>query len=315
MVNSIKIYKNFQIKKNHRGSIILIGNFDGVHLGHQKLFSLAKKYKKKYRVKIGVLTFEPIPKMFFDSSLKNFRISSLNQKISLLKKQSVDFIITKKFNKEFSKTKSIKFINQIICKKLNPKFIFVSNNFKFGNKREGNVSQLVQYESSNNYKIIKPQPLLINKKIVSSSLIRNFLKNGKLKKVNKFLNRKWSIEGRVQKGKQLGKKIGFPTANIDIKNYVLAKPGVYVVRALRHNSTKYIRGIANLGYRPTFNGKKILLEVHLFNFSGNLYNKYLTVEFLNFIRKEKKFKNIDQLKKQIKVDLKIAKKIKWAKHR
>ena len=310
MVNSIKIYKNFQIKKNHRGSIILIGNFDGVHLGHQKLFSLAKKYKKKYRVKIGVLTFEPMPKMFFDSTLKNFRISSLNQKISLLKKQSVDFIITKKFNKEFSKTKSIKFINQIICKKLNPKFIFVSNNFKFGNKREGNVSQLVQYETSNNYKIIKPQPLLINKKIVSSSLIRNFLKNGKLKKVNKFLNRKWSIEGRVQKGKQLGKKIGFPTANIDIKNYVLAKPGVYVIRALRHNSTKYIRGIANLGYRPTFNGKKILLEVHLFNFSGNLYNKYLTVEFLNFIRKEKKFKNIDQLKKQIKVDLKIAKKIK-----
>ena len=308
MVNSIKIYKNFQIKKNHRGSIILIGNFDGVHLGHQKLFSLAKKYKKKYRVKIGVLTFEPMPKMFFDSTLKNFRISSLNQKISLLKKQSVDFIITKKFNKEFSKTKSIKFINQIICKKLNPRFIFVSNNFKFGNKREGNVSQLVQYESSNNYKIIKPQPLLINKKIVSSSLIRNFLKNGKLKKVNKFLNRKWSIEGRVQKGRQLGKKIGFPTANIDIKNYVLAKPGVYVVRALRHNSTKYIRGIANLGYRPTFNGKKILLEVHLFNFSGNLYNKYLTVEFLNFIRKEKKFKNIDQLKKQIKVDLKIAKK-------
>ena len=308
MENSIKIYKNFQIKKNHRRSIILIGNFDGVHLGHQKLFSLAKKYKKKYRVKIGVLTFEPMPKMFFDSTLKNFRISSLNQKISLLKKQSVDFIITKKFNKEFSKTKSIKFINQIICKKLNPKFIFVSNNFKFGNKREGNVSQLAQYETSNNYKIIKPQPLLINKKIVSSSLIRNFLKNGKLKKVNKFLNRKWSIKGRVQKGRQLGKKIGFPTANIDIKNYVLAKPGVYVVRALRHNSTKYIRGIANLGYRPTFNGKKILLEVHLFNFSGNLYNKYLTVEFLNFIRKEKKFKNIDQLKKQIKVDLKIAKK-------
>ena len=310
MVNSIKIYKNFQIKKNHRRSIILIGNFDGVHLGHQKLFSLAKKYKKKYRVKIGVLTFEPMPKMFFDSTLKNFRISSLNQKISLLKKQSVDFIITKKFNKEFSKTKSIKFINQIICKKLNPKFIFVSNNFKFGNKREGNVSQLVQYESSNNYKIIKPQPLLINKKIVSSSLIRNFLKNGKLKKVNKFLNRKWSIEGRVQKGRQLGKKIGFPTANIDIKNYVLAKPGVYVVRALRHNSTKYIRGIANLGYRPTFNGKKILLEVHLFNFSGNLYNKDLTVEFLKFIRKEKKFDNVNQLKKQIKIDLLKAKKVK-----
>jgi riboflavin kinase / FMN adenylyltransferase len=308
MVNSIKIYKNFQIKKHHKGSIILIGNFDGVHVGHQKLFSLAKKYKKKHRVKIGVLTFEPMPKMFFDNNLKNFRISSLNQKISLLKKHGVDFIITKKFTKKFSKTKSINFINQTLGKKLCPKFIFVSNNFRFGNKREGNVRQLIKYESLNNYEIIKPQPMLISKKIVSSSLIRKFLQNGKLKKANKLLNRNWSLEGKVQKGRQLGKKIGFPTANIDIKNYVLAKPGVYVVRVLRHNGLKHIKGIANLGYRPTFNQRKILLEVHLFKFSSNIYNKYLTVEFLKFIRKEKKFKTVDHLKKQIKIDLLIAKK-------
>ncbi len=127
---------------------------------------------------------------------------------------------------------------------------------------------------------------------------------------NKLLKRKWSIEGKVQKGKQLGKKIGFPTANIDIKDYVLACPGVYAVRVKMKNYSKFIKGIANLGYRPTFNGKKILLEVHLFNFSGNLYNKDLTVEFLKFIRKEKKFKNMDQLKKQIKTDLLIAKKTK-----
>jgi len=133
------------------------------------------------------------------------------------------------------------------------------------------------------------------------------LQTGKLKEANKLLNRKWSIEGKVQKGRQLGKKIGFPTANIDIENYVLACPGVYAVRIKMHKNKKYVKGIANLGYRPTFNGKKILLEVHLFNFSGNLYNKYLTVEFLKFIRKEKKFKNVDQLKKQIKNDLLIAK--------
>ena len=151
---------------------------------------------------------------------------------------------------------------------------------------------------------------MVNKKVVSSTLIRNFLQKGKLKKANNLLNRNWSIEGKVQRGKQLGKKIGFPTANIDIKDYVLATPGVYAVRVKRSKSLNFIRGIANLGYRPTFKGKKILLEVHLFNFSGNLYNKYLTVEFLKFIRKEKKFKDIDQLKKQIKVDLKIAKKIK-----
>ena len=128
-----------------------------------------------------------------------------------------------------------------------------------------------------------------------------------MKEVNKLLNRKWSIEGKVQKGKQLGKKIGFPTANIDIKDYVLACPGVYAVRVKITNSSKIIKGIANLGYRPTFNGKKILLETHLFNFSGNIYNKDLTVEFLKFIRKEKKFKNANQLKKQIKIDLLTAK--------
>ncbi len=310
MVKSTRIYKNFKIDSKHRNSIILIGNFDGVHLGHQKLFLLAKKYKKKFSSKIGVLTFEPMPKMFFNRKLKNFRISSLEQKIKRLKNLKVDFVISKKFDKKFSKTKSITFIKEILAKKLNPKFIFVSNNFRFGNKREGDVKQLIKFETSCGYKVIKPEPLLIKKKIVSSTLIRNFLQKGNLEKANKILNRKWSIQGKVQKGKQLGKKIGFPTANIDIKDYVMACPGVYAVRAKKFSGKIYLKGIANLGFRPTFNGKKILLEVHLFNFSGNLYNKYLTVEFIKFIRKEKKFKNVDQLRKQIKIDLMKAKKVK-----
>ena len=308
MVKPINIYNNFNIKNIHKQSIILIGNFDGLHLGHQKLFRLAKKYKKKYSLNIGVLTFEPMPKMFFNQNIKNFRISNEKQKIDLLKKLKVDFIIIKKFDRKFSKIKSIDFIKKILSKKLNAKFIFVSNNFRFGNKREGNVNQLIKNQSIYNFKIIKPKPLLRKKKTVSSSLIRNFLQRGKLKEANKFLNRYWSIQGKVQKGKKLGKKIGFPTANIDIRDSVLACPGVYAVKAKIGMSTKYIKGIANLGYRPTFNGKKILLEVHLFNFYRNLYNKHLTVEFLKFIRKEKKFKNANELKKQIKKDLKVAKK-------
>ena len=306
----MKLYNSFNIKENHKNSIILIGNFDGLHLGHQKLFSLAKNYKKKYSSKIGVLTFEPMPKMFFNTGLKNFRLSNLNQKIENLRKLNVDFVIIKQFNRKFSKTKSISFIKEILGKKLNPKFIFVSNNFRFGNKREGDVKQLINYEKFCKYKIIKPQPLKIKKKIISSSLIRKYLQNGKLNKVNQLLKRNWSIDGKVQKGRQVGKKIGFPTANIDIKDYILAKPGVYAVKARKMKNSNYIKGIANLGYRPTFNGKKILLEVHLFNFSGNLYNKYLRIEFLKFIRAEKKFKNVDQLKKQINVDLLIAKKTK-----
>ena len=304
----IKLYNNFNIQDNHKKSIILIGNFDGLHLGHQKLFSLARKYKKKFSLKVGVLTFEPMPKMYFNNEIKNFRISNQKQKMKFLNKLNVDFIIIKKFDKKFSKTKSIDFIKKILSEKLNVKFVFVSNNFRFGNKREGDVKQLIKNEEKFNYKIVKPKPLLIKKKIVSSTLIRNYLQKGRLNEVNKLLNRKWSIEGKVQRGKQLGKKIGFPTANIDIKEYVLACPGVYAVRAKIIKSSKYLKGIANLGYRPTFNGKKILLEVHLFNFSRNLYNKYLTVDFLKFIRKEKKFKNVDQLRKQIKTDLLIAKK-------
>ena len=304
----MRLYNSFNIKKKHKNSIILIGNFDGIHLGHQKLFNLAKMYKKKYSLKIGVLTFEPMPKMFFNPNLKNFRLSNLNQKIENLGKLNVDFVIIKKFDRKFSKTKSISFIKETLGKKINPKFIFVSNNFRFGNKREGDVKQLMKYESLCNYKIVKPQPLVIKKKVISSSLLRKYLQSGKLNHVNKLLNRNWSIEGKIQKGRQLGTKIGFPTANLDINNYILAKPGVYAVKVKKKKSSKYIRGIANLGYRPTFNGKKILLEVHLFNFSENLYNKYLKVEFLKFIRAEKKFKNVDQLRKQIKVDLETAKK-------
>ncbi len=311
MVRSINLYNSFNIKDQHKGSIILIGNFDGLHLGHQKLFGLAEEYKKRHSLRVGVLTFEPMPKMYFNKNIKNFRISSQKQKINLLNKLNVDFVITKKFDKKFSQIKSINFIQNILKKKLQAKFIFVSNNFRFGNKREGDVKQLIEFEKNKfNYKIIKPKPLLIKRKVISSSLIRNYLQKGKLKEVNKLLNRYWSIEGKVQTGKQLGKKIGFPTANIDIKNYVLACPGVYAVRAKTTNSYQTVKGIANLGYRPTFNEKKILLEVHLFNFSGNLYNKDLTVEFLKFIRKEKKFKNVQQLQRQIKIDLSIAKKTK-----
>jgi len=308
MVRKLKFYKNFKVLKVHKKSILLIGNFDGLHLGHQKLFNVAKKYKKKFKLKIGVITFEPMPKMYFNKKLKNFRISNVSQKIKILEKLGIDFLIIKKFDKKFSKIKSHSFIKQILYNKLDAKYIFVSNNFRFGNKREGNVNQLVKYEKNYKYKIVKPKPYKLKNKIISSTFVRKLLFNGKIELANKLLNRNWSIEGIVEKGRQMGKTIGFPTCNIDIKDYVLAKPGVYAVKIYQKNNNFSLKGIANLGYRPTFNQKKILLEVHILNYYGNLYNKHLTIQFVNFIRKEKKFKNINQLKKQINLDLKIAKK-------
>ena len=304
----MKLYKNFNVSKNHKRSIILIGNFDGVHQGHQKLFKLANNYKKKFKLNVGVLTFEPMPKMFFNKNFKNFRISNINQKNRILESLGVDFLITKKFDKKFSQIKADFFIKEILSKKLEAKYIFVSNNFRFGNKRTGDVRKLVKNEKTYDYKIIKPQALILNKKIISSTYIRSLLEKGDLKKANKLLGRNWSIEGIVQKGRQEGKKIGFPTCNIDIQDYVIAMPGVYAAMVHQKNSKKPLKAIVNLGYRPTFNQKKILLEAHIFNFSGNLYNKYLSVEFIKFIRKEKKFKNVSQLRRQIQSDLKIAKK-------
>jgi riboflavin kinase / FMN adenylyltransferase len=308
VVKKTKHYKNFNISNKDKNSILLIGNFDGFHSGHQRLFNLAKKYKKKYKLKIGVLTFEPMPKMYFNTLLKNFRIFNLSQKKNILENLDIDFVITKKFDKKFSKIKSNKFIEDILFKKLRAKYIFVSNNFRFGNKREGDVKELIKKEKIFKFKIVKPKPLVLKNKVISSTLIRNLLIEGNLEKANKLLKRKWSIEGIVEKGRQQGKKIGFPTCNIDIKDYVIAMPGVYAVRVYQKNKRFYLKAIANLGYRPTFRQKKILLEVHIFNFSGNLYNKHLSVEFIKFIRKEKKFKNVNQLRKQIKSDLKIAKK-------
>tara|TARA_X000000950_G_scaffold203925_1_gene245465 strand:- start:65 stop:1000 length:936 start_codon:yes stop_codon:yes gene_type:complete len=307
MVRKIKTYENFNISKNHENSIMLVGNFDGLHLGHQKLFKMAKLFKKKYKLKIGVLTFEPMPKMFFKKQKNDFRIASLKQKNSLLSKQGVDFIINKKFDLKFSKTNAHNFIRNVLSKKLKISFLFVSNNFRFGNKRKGNVKLLKNNQKNFNYKVIEPKPLKIKKRIISSSLIRNLLRQGKITLANKYLSREWQIVSVVKKGRQIGKKMGFPTCNMNIEPYVIAKPGVYAVKIKRLNSNKTLRGIANLGIRPTFNQKKILLEVHIFNFSGNLYNKELIIDFVYFIRKEKKFKSINQLKKQISSDLKTAK--------
>jgi len=302
-----KIYNNFIIPGKLKKSILLIGNFDGLHLGHQKVCNEAKKYKKKYKLKLGVLTFNPLPVMFFNNKMKNYRLTNDSQKFILLKKMGIDFVINKRFNLKFSKIKSEKFIKNIIVKKTDPKFIFVSSNFRYGNKRKGDVKELITESKKYGFNVIKPEPLRIKKKIVSSTSIRDLLKNGEIKEANKLLSRNWVISGTVQRGKQLGKKLGFPTCNIDINNYILAKPGVYSIKVTIDESKKILNGIAYLGYRPTFEGKKLLLEVNLFGFNGNLYKKTLNVYFFNFIRRDKKFKNKISLITQMKKDLTKAK--------
>ena len=302
----MKIYNNLIINKKHQNSVVAIGNFDGIHLGHQKVLNRARQKAKINRLPFGVITFEPMPTMFFNKKIKNHRINSLLQKKTQLKKLKLDFLIIIKFNKKFSKLSAEQFIKKIIFNKAKCKFLYVSNNFKFGFKRKGNAQTLTKYENSCNYKTMITNPLRKAKKVISSTIIRKKISQGKIYEVNKLLNRNWCIQGKIIKGEKRGRKIGFPTCNIKLNNYIVPKLGVYSVIV----KTNYFKnkGIANIGYRPTFNGQNLLLEVNIFGINKNLYNKEVNINFIKFIRPEKKFKGLEQLKKQIKIDIIQAKK-------
>ena len=304
----MKIFNNTIIPKKYKGSAIAIGNFDGVHRGHQRVFKDAKQYAQKNKIKFGVLTFVPLPVMFFKRNIKNYRLVSENQKSQLLKKNGVDFVINVKFNKVFSKITAEKFIKNIIFKRINPRVIFVSSNFRFGNKRKGDLYLLKKFSKKYNYRIVNTKAFRHKGKMVSSTLIRKSLQNGYLDLANILLSRTWFIEGVVKVGKKIGMKLGYPTCNIDIKNYVLPKIGIYVVKVTIGKSRKILNGVAYLGYRPTFGGKEIVLEVNIFGIKKNIYKNKLRVYFLKFIRGERKFKNSTGLMKQMKKDVIFAKK-------
>ena len=302
----MKIYNNPNLNHKHYNGVIAIGNFDGLHLGHQKVINEAKRRAKINKLPFGVMTFEPIPVMFFNKKLKNHRINSLEQKKIFLKKLKIDFLIIIKFNKNFSTLSAEKFIKKIIYEKTKCRYLYVSRNFKFGYKRQGNIKTLRKFEKLFDYKRVVTTSYKKKKRIISSTKIRQNISAGKIEKANKLLGRNWSIEGKVIKGQKRGRQIGFPTCNLKLRNYIIPKLGVYAVRVSNKNFNK--NGIANIGYRPTFNGQSLLLETNIFGFKKNLYNKVINISFKKFIRPEKKFKNLEYLKKQIKLDIKQAKK-------
>ena len=302
----MKIYKSPSLNQKHCNGVIAIGNFDGLHLGHQKVINEAKRRAEKNKIPFGAMTFEPVPVMFFNKKIKNHRINSLQQKKKQLKKFKLDFLIIIKFNKKFSSQSAEEFIEKIIFKKTKCKFLYVSKNFKFGFKRQGNIKTLKKFEKKYDFKNIVTKPFKKYNKVISSTFIRKKIRLGKIVEVNKLLDRNWTVVGKVIKGQRRGHKIGFPTCNLKLNDYVVPKLGVYAVKVKTNNFIK--NGIANIGYRPTFNGQNLLLETNVFGINKNLYNKEINISFKKFIRPEKKFRNLKYLKKQIQLDIKQAKK-------
>ena len=290
-----------------KNSIIAIGNFDGVHRGHQEIFKLGKKIAKKNKTKFGVVTFSPLPSEFFQKQKNNNRITRDDIKIDLLKKNKVNFVFVCNFNKKFSNISAEQFVKDTIVKKLNATYVLVGKNFRFGHKRKGSVSLLKKYGKIYNYKVLDLKLSKQNKVKISSTRIRSAIEQGNLELATKLLGRNWSIKEKVVPGRKVGRSLGFRTANIEIKNNINPKTGVYAVRALVNN--KKYAGVANFGVAPTFSRNKMVLEINLFKKIPPFYGKTVEVFFIKRIRDEKKFKNRILLISQIKKDITKAKHI------
>ena len=305
--------KIFKIKTNSTLDItninLAIGNFDGVHIGHQKIIKKLVQESKEMKIKSAILCFSPHPRQYFTKNFDDFSIIDEKTKISLIDHLNVDYYIILQFDSLLSSLSAKEFIKDILFKKLKISNLTVGYDFKFGKNRQGNIDLLNELSSKYNYTISIFKQVLhpITSEIYSSSIVRQNIKEGKFETVSSLLGRNWAMQGTVVLGDQRAGKINFPTANILPGNLIKPKKGVYAIRAKFID--KYYNGIANFGERPTFDGKKLLLEAHLFDFNQDIYGKELTVEFLTFIRDEKKFDNFTLLTEQIKKDIQQAKTI------
>jgi riboflavin kinase/FMN adenylyltransferase len=299
-LNSCKIELN--------GNAVALGNFDGVHIGHQELINSNINEAKKRNLKSTVLVFrnhtKEILKKNGDSKIQ--LLTSFDQKIDILKGFGLDTLYIADFNENLMKLSPEEFVDNILLKKLNTKLVTVGFNYRFGYKASGDVELLKKIGLDKGIDVNIMPPVYVGDEIVSSTAIRNSIKAGDIKKANRFLGRNFTIIGSVVKGKNRGRKLGFPTANIKlIDNYVLPKQGVYITNTIV-DGEKLI-SLTNIGYNPTFNEDELKIETYILDFNGNLYGKTLQIQFIDFIRDDVKFNTAQELIEQIEKDVKYIK--------
>jgi len=298
----MKIFNNIQSYSSEKESILTIGTFDGVHIGHNKILTKLVEESKKNNLSSLIMTFFPHPRMVLQKSQEIKMIDTIDEKIHLFEKTGVDNLIIQPFDENFSKIRAKEFVEEILVKKLKIKHIIIGYNHRFGKDREASVDDLKKFGLNYMFTVEEIAAQEIHSIAISSTKIRNAILKGEIKKCNEYLGRNFMLTGEVVHGDGLGKKINFPTANIEIaETYkIIPKNGVYLVKAII-NSEIYF-GMMNIGVRPTIGGENKSLEIHFFNFKDNIYNKTFSVEIICKIRDEEKFSSIDELKIQLKKD-------------
>lgn len=288
----------YNLKPLKKGSVLTIGNFDGVHIGHQALLQKVKETAKKLHLPAVVITFEPLPKEFFGFKKVVPRLTRFREKFLAIQAAGIDKLLVIHFDQAFANISKEDFVEKILIKKLSAKHVIIGDDFRFGKGREGDFLFLKKQGDENGFAVEAMPTLMLDQQRVSSTYVREALSNADHLLAEKLLGRPYSMQGRVVHGDKRGRMIGFPTANIYLHRPVTAVVGVYAVR-MHGLGSRPIEGVANVGIRPTVGGTRSLLEVHLFDFDGDIYGKYVSVEFCKKIRDEKKFENFDLLREQI----------------
>jgi len=299
----MRIFRHYEeIPAAFRGGVIALGNFDGVHLGHRAVIGTALAHARKKGVPAAVMTFDPHPRRLFQPHLPPFALTPMRLKARHVEALGVDFLYLQHFDHEFAAKTAERFVEEVLVDGLGVSHVVVGADYVFGHKRGGNVALLREMAASHGFQVTDVPPVVDDGgRVYSSTRVRRALENGDPREAAAVLGRPWEIEGRVEHGDARGRTIGFPTANIRLGEFLRPACGVYAVRAGvdQGTATDWLDGVANFGRRPTFDKQDEILEVHLFDFDGDLYGKHLRVQMVDFIRPERKFEGLDALKAEI----------------
>ena len=296
------IFNNINEFNSIDNTILTIGTFDGVHLGHQKVLERLTNAAKENNLESTVLTFFPHPRTILNPNKPLKLINSVKERTDLLKRSKIDNLIIHPFDKIFSELDPEKYVVEVLVKKLKAKIILIGYDHKFGKNRTADITDLKEYGEKYGFKVIEIKAEEISNIAISSTKIRKAISEGNISTTKKYLGYDFSLSGEIVHGKSIGRTLGFPTANIEVKEEykLLPKNGVYLIQSvIDHN--KYF-GMMNIGIKPTINKSSKTIEVNFFDFEGNLYDKKITVNIKQFIRDERKFDSLELLKSQIHKD-------------